>query len=124
MFKLDPEDNAPLYMQIVEQTKEAIVKGYLQNGDQMPSIRDMAKTLLVNESTVSRAYKELEFLGIINSVVGKGTFIQIDESKLLNKKEFLLKELKELLTEAIYIGITIEEVEDIYRKIQQEVQGI
>ena len=73
MFKLDPNSETPLYMQIVEQTKVAIAAGYLQNGDKFPSVRDLSKELLINQTTVSKAFKELSNQGIIKTQPGIGT---------------------------------------------------
>ena len=75
MFKLDSSSQKPLYKQVVDETKKLITKGMLKENDKMPSIREFAKILNVNISTVQKAYQELEKEKIIVTIVGRGTFI-------------------------------------------------
>ena len=55
MFKLDSSSQKPLYKQVVDETKKLITKGMLKENDKMPSIREFAKILNVNISTVQKA---------------------------------------------------------------------
>lgn len=120
MFKLDLSSDDPIYLQIVDQTKDAIVSGFLKEGDQMPSIREMAKTLLVNQSTVTRAYRELEELGIIKTVAGRGTFIFLDSRKIKWEKEKMNEKLKSVFRECIFYEYTEDEIIKIYRETVEE----
>lgn len=90
MFSLDPNSDTALYMQIVEQTKLAIAAGLFRNGDKFPSVRDLSKQLLINQTTVSKAFKELSNQGIIKTQPGIGTVISLDYEKIdLKGKSFL-----------------------------------
>lgn len=80
----------PIYLQIKNQLKRAIITGELAPGDQLPSIRLLAKELRVSVITTKRAYDELEKEGFINSVVGKGSFVAAQNSELL-REEYLRK---------------------------------
>ncbi len=60
MFTVDPKSPLPIYEQLVAQIIRSIARGLLRSGEQMPSVRELAGTLLVNPNTVSRAYQELE----------------------------------------------------------------
>lgn len=120
MFKLDSDSPTPLYLQIVTEAKRAYNQGYLADGDQLPSIREMAKILLVNQSTVSKAYKELESQGIIKTVTGKGSFISIDKEKLEEEKILFIEKLKIVFKEALAFGITSQELADIYEETTKE----
>lgn len=73
MSEFDP--NIPIYIQIVNATKQAIVSGTLKQGDRLTSVRERAETLTVNPNTVQRAYQELEREGICETRRGTGTFI-------------------------------------------------
>lgn len=119
MYDLDTGARTPLYQQIVDQTQEALARGYLQEGDQLPSVREMARTLVVNESTVTRAYREMEGLGMIETVVGRGTFISLDRDKMEGAKERLLADLRDLLGQAIFLGIGLDEVIRTYRDLEE-----
>ena len=120
MFKLDPLDNAPLYQQIIDKIREAINKGHLIQGDQLPSVREMAKILVVNTSTVSRAYKEMENAGMIQAVIGKGTFISFDNTKLDFERLKMEEKLEKVLKDALIMGITKEDLIEIIEKVQKE----
>ncbi|ACB62149.1 GntR family transcriptional regulator [Exiguobacterium artemiae] len=75
MFTVDPKSSLPIYEQLVAQIIRAIARGLLRSGEQMPSVRELASTLLVNPNTVSRAYQELESRNFIVTMRGKGSFI-------------------------------------------------
>lgn len=75
MFTVDPKSSLPIYEQLVAQIIRAIARGLLRSGEQMPSVRELASTLLVNPNTVSRAYQELESQNFIVTMRGKGSFI-------------------------------------------------
>lgn len=75
MIRIDPAGGIPIYEQIVNQYKEAVLKGYLREGDLIPSVRKLAMELSVTPNTVAKAYNELERQKIIVTIRGKGTFI-------------------------------------------------
>jgi len=75
MFTVDPKSSLPIYEQLVAQIIRAIARGLLRSGEQMPSVRELAGSLLVNPNTVSRAYQELESRDFIVTMRGKGSFI-------------------------------------------------
>lgn len=120
MYKLDYASKDPIYQQIVDQTKLSIAKGYLQDGDQLPSVRDMAKDLLVNTSTITRSYKEMESLGLIQTVVGKGTFISLDDKKMEWEREKLIEKLSELFLQCEFFNISLDEINELYKKIKED----
>lgn len=118
MFDLDNKSLTPLYMQIVDQTKLAIAKGYFKNGDKFPSVRQLSKTLLINQTTVSKAFKELDRQGIIESRPGVGTRIKLDIKKIDIEREEFLKKLEEDLTEAVFLKIGIDEIASLYERVK------
>ncbi|MDU2583702.1 MAG: GntR family transcriptional regulator, partial [Anaerococcus prevotii] len=63
MFNLNFNSEVPLYMQIVDETKLYIATGLLKDGDKFPSVRELSKSLSINQTTVSKAFKELDRLG-------------------------------------------------------------
>ncbi|MGI5101372.1 GntR family transcriptional regulator [Treponema vincentii] len=74
----------PIYVQIIEKIKNDILNGILVPGEKLPSIQDMAVTMEVNQNTISRAYKDCESLGIIETKRGIGSFV-IDNQALINQ---------------------------------------
>lgn len=86
MIVLDYKDRRPIYEQIVERVKELILLGVLKEDEQLPSVRNFAMELSINPNTIQRAYAELERLGVIYGIKGKGNFVspgnQVTEVKL------------------------------------------
>lgn len=124
MFKLDTNSETPLYMQIVEQTKVAIAAGYLQNGDKFPSVRELSKELLINQTTVSKAFKELSSQGIIKTQPGIGTVIELNSEKIDIKRDEFIDKLEENLSQAIFLKISKEEIIELYEKVEGEIDVI
>lgn len=122
MYELNENDKRPLYQQIIDQTIEGLVKGYYRPGDKLPSVREMAKMLLVNQSTIVKSYKELEEMGIIETVVGSGTYISLNEEKLKKQREYALEEMKGIISRIIFLGVKKEEVLKIYEEVEEGVR--
>ncbi|WP_297281966.1 GntR family transcriptional regulator [uncultured Anaerococcus sp.] len=116
MFELNPNSETPLYMQIVEQTKLAIAKGLFRNGDRFPSVRELSRKLLINQATVSKAFKELDNQGIIETKPGIGTFISFDDNKISERIDEMMKKLEDDFIEAKYLGISLDEITELYEK--------
>lgn len=92
----------PIYQQILEQIKASIITGDLAPGEQLPSIRYLAKELRVSVITTKRAYDNLEQDGFIYSVQGKGSYVS-DQNQDILKEEYLQK-MEENLSEALRYG--------------------
>jgi GntR family transcriptional regulator len=75
-FKPNPSAPAPIYLQLMEQIKHAVEVGALKPGDQLPGIRNLAESLVINPNTVAKAYRELEHEGIIELRQGAGAFVR------------------------------------------------
>ena len=89
----------PLYEQIKQQVKAAILSGELQAEETLPSLRTLAKDLKISVLTVTKAYTELEQEGFVKNVQGKGCFVLGSGSELM--KEQLICKVENSLTEAI-----------------------
>jgi len=75
MVHLDYRDARPIYTQIFDNLRLQIRSGILQEGDRLPSVRELAAELAINPNTIQRAYRELEMKGWIATVPGKGCFV-------------------------------------------------
>lgn len=116
LFELNSNSETPLYMQIVDQTKLAIAKGFFKNGDRFPSVRELSRQLLVNQATVSKAFKELDRQGIIETKPGIGTFISFDDNKISKRIDKMMEKLEDDFLEARYLGISLDEIITLYKK--------
>jgi GntR family transcriptional regulator len=74
-FHLDNRSGVPPYLQLVQQVKQALRLGFLQPGDQIPTMREVVSRLAINPNTVFKAYRELEREDLVESRPGQGTFV-------------------------------------------------
>ncbi|PEJ37220.1 GntR family transcriptional regulator [Bacillus pseudomycoides] len=84
----------PIYEQISKQLKQLILNGGLKGGDQLPSIRSLAKELQISVITTKRAYEELEKERYIETVAGKGTYVSVQNNELIKEQRLRLLESK------------------------------
>ena len=75
MVHLDYRDAKPIYIQIIENVRTQIAAGVLQSGDKLPSVRELAAQMSINPNTIQRAYREMEQMGMIQTLPGKGCFV-------------------------------------------------
>ncbi|HEX9056076.1 MAG TPA: GntR family transcriptional regulator [Ktedonobacterales bacterium] len=75
-FHLDSRSGVAPYLQLAQQVKQALRLGQLEPGDQLPTVREVVAALAINPNTVLKAYRELEYEGLVASRPGSGTFIQ------------------------------------------------
>lgn len=105
----------PIYLQIKNQIKSAIISGKLRAEDQLPSIRYLAKELRVSVITTKRAYDELEIEGFINSVQGKGSYVSLQNKELIREEQLRKVEgfLLDAIKSAALAELSIEDLKDI-----------
>lgn len=112
----------PIYEQIYTQIKDLILNGALQEGDALPSIRNLAKDLRISVITTKRAYDELEREGFVNTVAGKGCFVAGANRELIREEN--LKKIEEHMCKisrlAKSCGITNEELMEMFRILEVE----
>ncbi|MGL6108403.1 GntR family transcriptional regulator [Romboutsia sp.] len=111
----------PIYLQIVNQIKEAILSGRLEEDQMLPSMRALAKDLNISFITTKRAYEELEKQGLINTVPGKGCFVSSFNKELVYEAK--MREIEEKLEDAInlskILGLSIEDLKDLLDNLYQ-----
>lgn len=112
----------PIYQQIYDQLKNAILSGELREGDMLPSIRALAKDLRISVITTKRAYEELERGGYIYTAAGKGCFVSQKSSGMVYEEH--LKKIEEHMGEIARLagssGITEGQLIEMYRVLQEE----
>ncbi|KOP82476.1 GntR family transcriptional regulator [Cytobacillus solani] len=111
----------PIYLQLVNQLKEQIIKGELVESQPLPSIRNLAKGLKISVITTKRAYDELENEGFIVTVAGKGSYVAAINKDMF--RETKVKMIEEKMIEAIdtakLVGLTLEELQDMVKIIYE-----
>ncbi|HLD94876.1 MAG TPA: GntR family transcriptional regulator [Anaerolineales bacterium] len=123
-FKVDLTSHHPVYLQIIEQVKQAVATKELKVGDQLPTVRQLAADLRVNFNTVARAYRLLDEESIISTQHGRGTYIlgpgSARESKRLKTQQLTLL-VEHLVEEAERLGFSLEEVSE---KMTEQIEGL
>lgn len=119
---LNPSSGEPIYLQIVRQIRSSILQGELVPGAALPSIRQLAKDLQISVITTKRAYSELESEGLIDSIVGKGSFVSGGSQEFIREQRMRLIEgkIQELLVESHSIPLSTNELIDWIRLLDQE----
>ena len=116
---LNNSSGQPFYEQIVQQVKRLVQTGRLQEGDPLPSMRQLAKDLRVSVITTTRAYSDLEAEGFIATMQGRGSVVLSKDNNLL-KEQYLLR-IEEGLSTAIEtaktMGMSIDELTDIFHNL-------
>lgn len=112
-LRVDKHSRVPTYAQIVERIEHKVATGELRSGEQLPTVRRLAKELDVNFNTVARAYTILHDAGVISAQHGRGTFVRErpDERSLLRLRAEKLRALAgRAVVEAFSLGYTSLEV--------------
>jgi len=111
IFQINFKSGMPIYLQMVEQIKAAAASGALQTGEALPSIRPLAEELRVNRNTVAKAYSELERLGVIETVPGRGCFLKENHSALRKevRRELLIEDIDQTIVQAHHLQVPREE---------------
>jgi len=118
---LSNASDEPIYGQIVRQIRSLILNSELAPGQSLPSIRQLAKDLGISVITTKRAYEELEKEGLIDSVVGKGSFVSGANPQYIREQRLkqLESKLADIVEESRSLQLTLEELFDHIRLIDQ-----
>jgi DNA-binding transcriptional regulator YhcF (GntR family) len=121
-FHLDLHSGMPVYRQIVDQVRGAVASGALSAGDQLPTVRQLAVDLEVNPNTVVRAYRELEYDGLLETHQGTGTFIS--DQKMPRAADERQRQLAQIVSDAVAragaAGFTVQDLLDQLRTAANE----
>ena len=112
MVHLDYRDIRPIYLQIVEGYRAQILSGVLRPGEKLPSVRELAAELSINPNTIQRAYRQLEALGWIATVPGKGCFVCGLPEYALEEQTELLHAFDEAAAALLQRGMSRQELAD------------
>ena len=116
---INPASDLPIYQQIFDAVSTGILKGEIQGGETLPTIRFVAQELRISVIGVKRAWEELERAGFIHTAVGRGSFAaELTEAERAEKRRSLLRE--RLQSGADYcraLGVSAEEAAEVLREI-------
>lgn len=114
--------NMPIYEQIFNQIRDAVIKGEVAAGEGMPSIRVLAKELEVSVITTKRAYEELEKEGVIESRPGRGFYVCEQKNDHLREKQMMNIEnrILELIAECENAGMSIDDIIELVKVLGEK----
>lgn len=122
MIKIDYRDARPIYEQIIDGVETLALRGALQSGSQLPSVRQLAMELSINPNTIQRAYAELERRGVIYAAKGRGNFISDDTAALRKRRlEEIGVQVHALADQARALGAKEEQIREW---VEQKGDGI
>lgn len=113
----DFDKNIPIYLQIEEMIKLAIIKEEYKIGEKLPSVREYAVMLKINPNTINRALLELEEEGLILTQRTNGKYVTEDKRIIeKSKKEYIKKIKNEFITKMKDINVSKEEILDLIKE--------
>ena len=110
-------NDKPIYIQMADRLCDEILSGVYQDDDRIPSVREYAVLLEVNTNTAVKAYEQLAREEVIYNKRGLGYFVTPGAKKQIlkvRKQEFMKENLPELFRQMQLLGITLEDVKDVY----------
>ncbi len=122
LLDIDHHCGVPIYKQIVEQIRQQVLSRHLNTGDQLTSVRDLAKQLSVNPMTISKAYNLLESDGLVERKRGIGLFIAPMKEKITEsiKTQKLQQVFDKAATMAVQFDVPEQEAIEIFKNLYQK----
>ncbi len=117
-LRIEPSSAVPIYCQLAEQIREHVAAGLLKPGQQVPSVRQLAADLAVNQNTVLKVYNELVRDGVLTMERGSGTFVcergtgQVEQSR----RQIVADALARAVEKAVSLNVPLEQVQDLLDK--------
>jgi GntR family transcriptional regulator len=111
ILQINFKSGMPIYLQVVDQIKAAAASGALRPGEALPSIRPLAEDLRVNRNTIAKAYSELESLGVIETLPGRGCFLKENHTALRRevRHKLLTVEIDQAIVQAHHLQVPRDE---------------
>ncbi|MBB4750781.1 GntR family transcriptional regulator [Actinoplanes lobatus] len=113
-FHLDARSGVSPYMQLIQQVRHALRLGVLREGDKLPTVKEVVARLAINPNTVSKAYRELEYEGLVQARPGLGTFVTRTLAGDAEIHRPLRRDLERWLAGARAAGLDDESIEALF----------
>ena len=123
-ISVNPSSGEPVYRQVMRQIRERIVSGQLARGEKLPSVRDLSAETGINPLTAAKVYQFLEREGFVETRRGHGTFVA-EKARALSagaRREELDPALRQLVTEALHLGLSEAELLKLVAETFQKLQ--
>lgn len=120
LLRIEKGSAVPISRQIAEQIATLCASGTLQAGERLPSVRELARELAVNQNTILRVYERLSGEGLLEMRHGQGTFVaaQAKRGQLAVHRERLVDELRQIARQAAGLGLSSDELHELLAAAQ------
>jgi GntR family transcriptional regulator len=126
-YRINPQSGVPIYRQVKRQIERAIASTLLAPGDKLPTVKELSISLSVNPNTVARAYRELSLDGVIETLVGRGSFVPLtldSDTDRGQSTDFIVADFAEIARDVKTVGFSRNTVEQCFdRALTQTYQG-
>jgi GntR family transcriptional regulator len=116
-IRIEPSSSVPIYRQMIDQIRYQVAAGVLREGDKVPSVRELALKLAVNQNTILKVYNELCRENILRIERGDGTYVSGGQQDMpaQERREMVAGPLREAAVMAIQLGLSAEEAADLLK---------
>jgi GntR family transcriptional regulator len=124
-IRIETSSGVPITRQILDQIRTQCATGALAPHDRLPSVRELARELAVNQNTILRVYERLTAEGLIERRHGDGTYVAPRPStdQLKAQRELLDAEAERLARRAVALGVGVDDLSDMLRRSYDAVRG-
>lgn len=120
-MQLEFDPSLPIYQQIIDEFRRAIARGQLAPGDRIMSQRELAQKARVSPNTAKRAYREMEQMGLTETVRGQGSFVRRDPTLIQSLREEMAQgAIRQFIAEMRALGFSDEQVIEMSKKTLEE----
>ncbi len=121
-LRIETTSGVPITRQIADQIRAQCAAGALRPGDRLPSVRDLAGKLAVNQNTILKVYERLTHEGLLDMRRGDGTYItdRLPRRTLGRPKQQLQEEVSRLVQHARMLEVGLQEVVEMVREAYEE----
>jgi GntR family transcriptional regulator len=122
-IRIEPSSPVPIYRQIIDQIRYQIATGALREGDQVPSIRQLADKLAVNQNTILKVYNQLCAEKVLRVERGSGTFVAASRQSIpvAERRKIVAKLLRDAAVQAIHLDVGLEQIKE---QLEKEYEAI
>jgi len=124
LLRIEKGSAVPISRQIGQQIAMLCASGKLQPGERLPSVRELARELAVNQNTILRVYERLVSDGLLEMRQGQGTFVAANARvhSLAAHRERLIEELRQLARQGVALGLTSEQLHELLVEARSQLQ--